>query len=413
VTVSKTEKLYLNDPYSVSFRARVIDWKSDDDGRGVITLDRSCFYPESGGQTADIGVIGSVPVVDVQEGDGETVLHFVDTTVVEAPPAAGDEVECRVDWPRRFDHMQQHTGQHVLSRAFIQVAGLHTVSFHLGEDSCTIDLEGAGFKDDVAVRAENLANAIVVENRPVAIKTLPAAELEQLSDLELRRSLPEGVTEARLVEVKDFDVIPCCGTHVGSTGELGLIKVLKSEKAKGFRRVHFKVGERALRDYRSKHDIVQALGSRLTTSADDIAAKVEKLAAENQRTRKDLKRLSQALAGYESKTLLEEAAVHSGTRIIVRYFPDRDDEFLRMISTTLKGEPNTAVVIGSVTGAVVCSASDGVAVDFAALAVEPARAAGGSGGGKGAFAQLKLPAGTNISNFVEEIADNVKKSLSS
>lgn len=412
MTVPKTEKLYLDDPYSVSFRARVIDWKMADGDRAVVALDRSCFYPESGGQTADAGYIGPLPVVDVQEGGGDTVLHFVETSEGGALPAAGDEVECRVDWPQRFDHMQQHTGQHVLSRAFVETANLHTVSFHMGEDSCTIDLEGAGFSEEVARGAEDLANAIVVENRPVVIKTLPAAELEQLVDLELRRSLPEGVTQARLVEVKDFDVIPCCGTHVRATGELGLIKILKSEKAKGFRRVHFKVGERAKRDYRNKHDVVQFLGGRLTTSTEDISAKVEKLIADGQRTKKEVKRLSQALADFETKTLLEGGGVESGTRIIVRFYADRGDDFLRMVSTALKKEPDTVVVIGAVTGAVVCSASEGVEVDFAALAVEPARAAGGSGGGKGAFAQLKLPEGADIKKFVEEVADNVKKSLS-
>jgi alanyl-tRNA synthetase len=323
----------------------------------------------------------------------------------------GEEVECTVDWQRRFDHMQQHTGQHVLSRAFIQAANLHTVSFHLGEDSCTIDLEGPGFTDAVAGRAEEIANAVVVQNRPVVIKTLPAAELEQLDDLELRRSLPDGVTEARLVEVTDFDLIPCCGTHVRSTGELGLIKVLKSEKAKQYRRIHFKAGGRALRDYGDKHDIVQELGGRLTTSSEDIAAKVGKLLAENQRIKKDAKRLSQALAQHETKSLLEGAVVQSGTRIVARYFPDRGDEFLRLVSAALKEEPDTVVVVGAASGAVVCSAADGVAIDFFALAVAPARAAGGSGGGKGAFAQLKLPAGADVSKFVEEIADNVRKSL--
>jgi alanyl-tRNA synthetase len=412
VTVPKTDKLYLNDPYCVSFRARILEWLPADGGKAVVKLDRTGLYPESGGQTADFGTIGSFRIVDIQEGEGDVVLHTVDAPGEADRPDVGGEVDCRVDWPRRFDHMQQHTGQHILSRAFIQTANLHTVSFHLGEDTCTIDLEGAGFNDDVARRAEESANAIVIENRPVIIKTVPAAELDKLGDLELRRSLPDGVTEARLVEVEGFDLIPCCGTHVRSTGELGLIKILKSDKAKGYRRIHFMVGGRALRDYRSKHDIVQSLGGRLTTSAEDIEAKVEKLVAENQRAKKDSKRLSQALAGYETKSLLESAEVQSGTRIVAKYYPDRGDDFLRMVSTALKDEPDTVVVVGAAGGAVVCSASEGVAIDFAAIAVEPARAVGGSGGGKGAFAQLKLSAGTDVSKFVEEIADNVKRSLS-
>ena len=192
-----------------------------------------------------------------------------------------------------------------------------------------------------------------------------------------------------------------------------MIKILKSEKAKGVRRVHFKVGQRALQDYRDKHEIVQSLGGRLTTSADDIEAKVEKLITDGQRTKKDVKRLSQSLAVHETKLLLGEAEMRSDTRFVVRYFPDQGDEFLRTVSTALKKEPRTVVVIGAASGAVICSASDGVAVDFSALAVEPAKAAGGSGGGKGAYAQLKLPDGADVSKFVEEIANNVKRSLSS
>jgi len=413
VTARKTEKLYLNDPYTTSFRARVVEWNAAEGDGASVVLDRTCFYPESGGQTADTGAIGPMNVVDVEEGAGDLVRHLVDTSAAATVPEVGGEVECRVDWSRRFDHMQQHTGQHVLSRAFIQTAGLHTVSFHLGEDTCTIDVEGAGFSPDVVRRAEDLSNAIVVDNRPVVIETVPASDLESRGDRDLRRALPEGVAEVRLVEVKDFDVIPCCGTHVRATGELGLIKILKSEKAKGVRRVHFKVGKRALQDYHEKHEIVRSLGGRLTTSADDIEAKVEKLITDGQRTKKDVKRLSQLLAVHETKLLLGEAEVWSDTRFVVRYFPDRGDEFLKTVSTALKKEPRTVVVIGAASGAVICSASDGVVVDFSALAVEPAKAAGGSGGGKGAYAQLKLPRGADVSKFVEEIANNVKRSLSS
>jgi alanyl-tRNA synthetase len=412
VTLPKTEKSYLEDPYTVSFRARIVGHTRDETGRTAVVMDRSYFYPESGGQTADVGSIGTLRVVDVQEGSGDSVLHFLEGRAGDTPPDPGEEVDCLVDWERRFDHMQQHTGQHVLSRAFIQTAGLQTVSFHLGEDTCTIDLEGAGFEADVVARAEDLANSVVMENRPVTVETLPADELGRIDDLGLRRSLPEGVTEARLVEVQDFDVIPCCGTHVRTTGELGLIKVLKSEKVKQFRRVYFMVGGRALRDYRTKHDIVQSLGNRLTTSADDVVAKVDKLVAEGQRMKKDSKRLSQALAGYETRILLDEVSSQPGTRIIVRYFADRGDDYLRMVSTALKQQPDTVAVIGAATGAVVCSASEGVAIDFTSLAVEPARAAGGSGGGKGAFAQVKLPEGADVRKFVEEIGDNVKRSIS-
>jgi alanyl-tRNA synthetase len=405
--------LYLNDPYQTDFSARVTGWNEDEDGRSWVVLDRTFFYPESGGQTADTGNIGSLKVVDAQEGPGEIVRHIVEHPAGGNAPEIGLTVECRVDWPRRFDHMQQHTGQHVLSRAFIQVAGLHTVSFHLGEEICTIDLEGSGFDSDAVRRAESMSNAVVVENRPVEVEVVPVDRLRRGGDRDLRRALPEGVEEARLVSVRDFDVIPCCGTHVKSTGELGLIKVLKSEKVKGTRRVYFKVGNRALQDYVKTHAIVQSLGTRLTTSADDIEPKVEKLISDGQRMKKDVKRLSRALAEHESKLLMARSEEWSGVRLVVDYFREYGDEFLRMVSTALKKEPQTVVVIGAAGGAVVCSASDDLDLDFSTLAVEPAKAAGGSGGGKGNYAQLKLPRDADVSLLVEEIADNVKKTISS
>jgi alanyl-tRNA synthetase len=410
VAAHKTEKLYLTDPCLVAFQARVLECGRSGDGRPSVILDRTCFFPESGGQTADTGTIADFTVVDVQEAGEDGVVHYVEPDAGVPESLSGSEVSCLVDEKRRFDHMQQHTGQHLLSRAFIEVGGLHTVSFHMGEETCTIDLEGSGFDAGVVRRAEQLANDTIVKNLPVAVRTMPVDQARDLAGAELRRAIPEGVTEARLVEVEGFDVIPCCGTHVAATGELGVAKVVKSEKVKGWQRVYFKVGQRAVRDYAGKHDIVQTLGNRLTTSSADIAARVDKLVAEGQQARKDIRRLSAALAGYEAQALLAENT-GEGTRVIVRYFADRDDAYLRLVSGALKDAPRTVSILAAATGGVVCSASAGVDIDFTATAVEPVRKAGGSGGGKGAFAQLKLPGGADVKLFLEEIADNVRNSL--
>lgn len=413
MTQLNTEKLYLVDPYTVVFRATVKACAPDEDGRLTAILDRSYFYPESGGQSADCGSIGPARVMGVEEGEGNAVRHYIDSAGLKADLPVGAEVECRVDWERRFDHMQQHTGQHVLSRAFIDTAGLHTVSFHMGEQSCTIDLEGSGLSDKVVALAEELANRVVMENRAVEVRTVPVGKSGEFEGVDLRRAVPDGVTEARLVEVKGFDVIPCCGTHVRATGELGLIKVLKIEKAKGLERVHFVVGNRALRDYADKHDIIQSLANRLTTSTSDVTAKMDKLIAEGHKARKDLKRLAQALAGYEARTLLGGAESWQGTRIVSHFFADREDDYLRMVSTALKPEPATVVIVGAGTGCVVCSASEDVGIDFSHIAVEPAKEIGGSGGGKGAFAQVKIPAGADLGQFMEVVAENVKKAIGS
>jgi alanyl-tRNA synthetase len=401
-----TEKLYLDDAYTVSFRARVVSTAPSGQEGGTVVLDRSHFYPESGGQTSDQGSIGPLRVVDVQEAADGSVQHRVEGTGV----ACGESIECRIDWHRRFDHMQQHSGQHVLSRAFIATSKLDTVSFHMGEETCTIDLEGAGFDDEAVSRAEDLANAIVTENRPVRVRTVSVDELDGLG---LRRSVPEGVISARLVEVEGFDIIPCCGTHIRQTGELGVIKVVRGEKVRGTQRVYFKVGGRAFGDFRVKHDILQALSARLTTSVGDIPARVEKLVGEGQQTRKDIKRLSQKLAALEAATLAGAARKVGDYRLIAHFFSEGDDGYLRLVSAELRNQPRTVVILGGRDGGVVCGAADGVAVDFTQAVVEPARAAGGSGGGKGTFAQLKLPQGADVRAFIEEAAHRVQCSLES
>jgi alanyl-tRNA synthetase len=279
----------------------------------------------------------------------------------------------------------------------------------MGEEACTIDLEGRDFDEDIVTRAEDLANAVVCENRPVLIRNVTPADLK---DLELRRALPDGVTDVRLIDVENFDVIPCCGTHVKRTGELGLIKVLRHENIKGTRRVYFKVGGRAYKDYIDKHTIVQHLANRFTTSADGINAKVDKLSAQLQLSKKDVKRLSKRLAAYEIADLVESASDCNGKKLIIRFFPDSDDGYLRTLSSGLKAEPNVVVILGTGNGTVVCSASDGVAVDFSLSAVPMANAAGGSGGGKGTFAQIKLPTGIDVKEFLIKVGDNVQKTLS-
>jgi alanyl-tRNA synthetase len=286
--------------------------------------------------------------------------------------------------------MQQHTGQHVLSRAFIEAGDLHTVSFHMGDDTCTIDVEGAAFTDHVVARAEAMANRVIEENRRVVVRTVP---VELLDAMGLRGKVPEGVSEARLVDVEGFDVVPCCGTHVRAAGELGVIKVLKSEKVKGTQRVYFKVGRRALADYASKHAIVTDLANRFTTGTSEVGAKVDKIVAESQSHKKAVKLLSQKLAALEQGELLAEAEDVGGVRLIARVV-EGDGAYARAAD-----------------GTVICSASDDVDVDIAALAVPRAKDLGGSGGGKGAFAQIKLPDGTGVREFIEGIENDVRSSL--
>jgi alanyl-tRNA synthetase len=283
-----TEKLYLTDPYTVSFEASVLSCTPRSGGGYAVVLNRTFFYPESGGQLSDRGTIAGRAVVNVWEDESGSVFHALEE------PVEPGVVQGEVDAARRFDHMQQHTGQHILSRALIEAGGLHTVSFHMGDDACSIDVEGPEPSQETLDAAEALANTVVWEDRPVTVRTMPRDEVVERS---LRKSIPEGVTEVRLVEVEGFDVIGCCGTHVRRAGELGLIKVLKHEKTKGAYRVYFKVGRRAFADYREKHETVRQLAMRFTTSVSNLTEKVEKLQADHQRIRKQF----QGQSGWRSK----------------------------------------------------------------------------------------------------------------
>jgi alanyl-tRNA synthetase len=234
--------------------------------------------------------------------------------------------------------------------------------------------------------------------------------LAEIDAEELRRKVPDGVTQARLVSVEGFDVIPCCGTHVRSTGELGLVKVLRWEKVKGTQRVHFKVGRRALADFELKHGVVQELAARFTTGTTEILARVDKLMAENQSAKKTLRALSQRLAELERKVLLAGAETIGAVRLVARVV-DGDGGYARALSNALRSGANTIAILAATDGTVVCAASDGLAVDVAASALARAAQAGGSGGGKGGFAQVKLPAGADVQDFINQVGDDVRSTL--
>jgi alanyl-tRNA synthetase len=396
--VPRTEKAYLQEPYTTSSRASLASCEMLADGRIVARLDSTIFYPESGGQLADHGAMGDAEVIDVWE-EGDVVYH----TLSQEIPSG--EVNCEVNWVRRFDHMQQHTGQHVLSRAFIEIAGLKTVSFHMGDESCTIDVEGGTIDEGILEKAEDLSNAIVCENREVLVRVVPLAEL---GDVALRKSLPDDVDDVRLVEVSGFDVIGCCGTHVRRTGELGVIKVLKYEKAKGAHRVFFKVGNRALMDYREKHEIARRLANRFTTSVDCLEEKIDKLQGEGQGYRKSLQKMSKKLAALEARELVENARIVGGRRFIVELLAGYNEEYARQLASELKLQPNTISIVATDQGTVICNASKDIAADISTPLVERAKSVGGSGGGKGGFASVRLPDSVSVATFLEDAFSDIK-----
>ena len=260
-----TVRLYYLDPYQAEFTADLVGCR-EEGGRFHLVLDRTAFFPEGGGQPSDRGWIEEIAVEQVYEAGGR-VCH-----VLGRVPAARKGLRCRVDWERRFDHMQQHLGQHLLSAALRNRFAASTVGFHLGREVCTIDLDRFLNGGEIA-EAEQLANRVVFANRAVEAVDLPAEELRRL-DLQRLPRVDQGM---RLIRIADFDLNPCCGTHPRRTGEVGLVKVRRSERYKGGTRVEFVCGGRALMDYSRKNEAVNRICARLSVGEGEAVAAGERM----------------------------------------------------------------------------------------------------------------------------------------
>jgi alanyl-tRNA synthetase len=333
-----TELLYYHDAYQVEFEAHVLERVSAD-GRVGLVLDRTYFYPTSGGQPYDIGRLAGAAVeeVELREDDG-AVIHWL-----AGQPEAADEVSGQVDWPRRFDHMQQHTGQHVLSQAFERLAGAATAGFHMSAESSTLDLDVRELAEEQIAQAELLANQVVWQNRPVIIKFVSPAEAEEMP---LRKIPPPKNGWLRLVSIDDFDLSACGGTHVRRTGEIGLIKVTRSERQGGNIRIEFLCGRRALDDYDSKNLVLARLSGELTTGYWEIENSVARLLTDLKDTQRALKRKTEELIGLEAQEMAQQAVEVGGARLVSRLFTGRDLGELRRLANRLAAADGTVVLFG-------------------------------------------------------------------
>ncbi|MBN1310826.1 MAG: hypothetical protein JXB30_05340 [Anaerolineae bacterium] len=336
-----TERLYYDDSYTRTFEARVVEHVDVDD-RPAVVLDRTYFYPTGGGQPCDLGTIDGVAVVDVLTRPGDhAVLHVL------AGRVASDVVSCELDWPRRLDHMQHHTGQHILTRAFIEVAGANTVSFHLSPDSVTIDLDVPEIAPDTLSRVEDYANQIVQQNRRVSARIIDADEFAGL-DVRMRKMPDHLETDGlRVIEIEGLDATACGGTHVAYTGEIGIIKVLKLERSAQETRVEFRCGQRALHDYRAKNGLANQLAAELTVGTWEVAQAVARLKVDLKEARSAHKVAQARLIEYEAGELLTSADVHGETRVVRAVFDNRDVVKLRALAGHLTEKKATVILLGT------------------------------------------------------------------
>ena len=300
-----------------------------------VYLDRTAFYPASGGQPADFGTIAGLEVLDVVD-EGEEIAHLL----CQAPQ--GESVTGKIAWPGRFDHMQQHTGQHILSAAFEKVGDYKTVSFHLGEESSSIDLDSDRLGVKQLEEAEDLANQVLFEDRPVRISFQSAGEA---SRMDLRKPTSrEG--DIRLVEVEGFDLSACGGTHVNRTGAVGMILVRKVERIKGLTRVEFLCGRRGLRQARKDFRVLSEAALQFSAAPETLPELIAKQSQELREEARGREKLLERLAEYQAREMWQAAAVVEGRRIVRQVFSGEDSAQVKMLAHALTKLPGAAALLG-------------------------------------------------------------------
>lgn len=367
-----TRRLYHVDAYRREFEAVVRAVRGSDAGGPAIALSETAFYPTSGGQPCDLGHLDGRRVRDVSDEGGE-IWHVLEAA--DAPPV-GARVRGAIDWDRRFDHMQQHTGQHILSQAFLQTLNGQTVSVHMGQ-VCTLDLQIPALTDDQLAQVERLANSIVMEDRPVTIREV---EPDEAASLGLRRP-PKQTGRIRVVEVAGFDRSACGGTHVRASAEVGPIVIRGWERYKGGVRVEFLCGSRTLRDYQWTRGLVRSLAGQLTTGEGELEAAVGRLRERARDLERDLTEARARLLEREAGDLL--AAAGGAPPIIAAVFTGRPADDLRALARAVTSRAESLVIFGAEPDRrLLIARSPGMALDAAALLREALAPFGGRGGGK-------------------------------
>jgi alanyl-tRNA synthetase len=384
-----TERLYYSDSYLRSFSASVVD--RSEDGRTVY-LDRTAFYPTSGGQPYDMGSIAGIPLLNVIDEE-ERIAHHL------ASPIPSGPVDCDVDWNRRFDHMQQHTGQHLLSAVFHASFALKTVSFHLGAESSTIDLEGGPVEPRTVQEAERLANQIVFENRPVRVDFQHAAEAQDL------RKPSEREGTLRIVSIHDLDRSACGGTHVRSTGEIGPVLVRKLDKVRQTTRVEFLCGGRAVRRARADYDGLYKTAQLFRAQLDEVPELVAAQLETANTSEKVRRKLEFDLAGYQGRELYEATAPGpDGLRRILRRVERGSLEDLRAIAQNFTAQPK-AVFVAALNDppSVLLAASPDAGIDAGKLLKAALAEAGGRGGGTARIAQGSVADAASLDGVIRKL----------
>ena len=406
-----TQRLYYTDSFLYDFEAEIIELIPGD--RTAVVLDRTAFYPTSGGQVFDTGVLsanGNVSrVTEVADDESGKILHYMEVASTALKP--GQKVTGAIDAARRRDHMQQHSGQHVLSAAFIELFEMPTVSFHMGDETCTIDLAAKSLSNDQIMKAEARANEIVFENRPVSVRFV---SLDEARSLGLRK-LPElAKDEMRLVEIENFDLCACGGTHVRQTSQIGAILIRKTEKVKQGIRVEFVCGGRALRTARKDYATLTEAAGVFSAHIYDVPQQIKKILEDAKTAQKRQHALLEEIAELRAAELSATAEQKGKFKIVRQVVADRDLTFIKLLAQKLTRFPGLLVLLGSTASpaAVVFARSADVEADVSVLMKQAMATVGGRGGGSKDLAQGGVPDAARVAPLLEQIASEVAASAS-
>jgi len=396
----ETKRLYLEDPYQIEFEAHVVEkviWEK----KPALVLDQTCFYPESGGQPCDKGVINGIEIIKVLE-DEARIIHLL------AGGISSDKVTGKVEWETRFDHMQQHSGQHILSQSFHELLGAETLAFHLGEAFSTLEMDLRKISEEEIENIEERANEIVYENREIKCYFIPEEEIESVP---LRRP-PKKKGLIRVVEVSDFDFSACGGTHVRRSGEIGLIKILRLERIRNNIRFEFICGRRALEDYLRKSRIVRELSTRFTVNEGEILNTVEKLSSDLKSQRRGGKKLQEKIARYEAQEIIQEEK----EKIIKEVFVDKTPEEARFLVLNIIRKGDFVVLFGlkgEERGHLILACSDSINIDLREIVPIVSPLIKGKGGGRPSLVEVAGEEKENLEQALEKAFEFIKKKMGS
>lgn len=376
-----TERVYLTDPFCWEFTANVVEKKELPEGRQVVLLDRTCFYPTGGGQEHDKGTLGGATVLDIENDEYGNIVHIVDR------PIEGTVVKGAVDGSRRFAFMQHHSAQHLVSAVLDQLPGLETVSSHISIDSpTTIDVPGTSVAEADLLRVEDTANEMIWQDRPIRSYMITN---EQVRSLPFRRP-PKVSGEIRVVEIEKYDYSACGGTHCTRTGMIGVCKILRAERRGDKTRVHLVAGRRALETFQSEHAIVTLTARKLDTGPEGIAAALERHSEALRAAQDELEKLREEKMQWEAKAIAAKAEVVDGIRLVTLGLRDRTPQAIRALASQLQHEPGVVALIAAYDGArltltVTCAEDTGIRANE--LIRKQLAEIGGRGGGDARLAQ--------------------------